>query len=100
MAGLDCRVGKGALAPCPPFKLGASHGGHAALCPPYGPLVWGLQNESPTLRTGRHRRGASVQPLLLADSDGAGALLDPVALHREADDRAARLGEGAGTAAR
>ncbi len=30
-------------------------------------------NATKTLRTGRHRRGASVQPVLLADADGAGA---------------------------
>src|SRR3954462_13673532 len=29
------RVGKGALAPCPPIRTLALDGGHAALCPPY-----------------------------------------------------------------
>src|SRR5258708_26265631 len=29
------RVGKGALAPCPPFLSGDGFGGHASLCPPY-----------------------------------------------------------------
>jgi hypothetical protein len=28
-------VGKGALAPCPPFKSIGRDGGHASLCPPY-----------------------------------------------------------------
>jgi len=35
---IDCaitRVGKGALAPCPPFYFPRQDGGHAALCPPY-----------------------------------------------------------------
>jgi len=34
------RVGKGALAPCPPFLL-EDAGGHAALCPPYGSAMTG-----------------------------------------------------------
>jgi hypothetical protein len=34
MTAVECRVGKGALAPCPPF-FAEENGGHAALCPPY-----------------------------------------------------------------
>ena len=30
-----CRVGKGALAPCPPRQRAYQDGGHASLCPPY-----------------------------------------------------------------
>ena len=32
------RVGKGALAPCPPTTSGTRFGGHASLCPPYNPV--------------------------------------------------------------
>src|ERR1700709_302269 len=37
---IDCaitRVGKGAVAPCPPLINDRKDGGHAALCPPYDP---------------------------------------------------------------
>ncbi len=33
----------------------------------------GFRHDLKTVRTGRHRRNASVQPVLLADADGAGA---------------------------
>src|SRR5713226_8236112 len=58
-------------------------------------------NATKTLRTGRHRRGASVQPVLLADADGAGAQgvvggYHPLVLYRERRDRPAQFREGTG----
>ena len=37
--GGKCRVGKGALAPCPPASFVDMSGGHASLCPPYDSML-------------------------------------------------------------
>src|SRR5260370_23763363 len=54
-----------------------------------------------TLRSGRHGRAASVQPVLLADADGAGAQgavgrIDSLVLYREGSDHSAQFRKGAG----
>src|ERR1700754_1716906 len=47
------RVGKGALAPCPPTNVRIRHGGHASLCPPY---------ETGLLRFARNDEQKSAKP--------------------------------------
>src|SRR4051812_33823818 len=65
------RVGKGALAPCPPPAFVSVNGGHASLCPPDGSLSCGGIPDSALLvratiscRRSRQRRGACAERTL------------------------------------
>src|SRR5258708_26808625 len=70
-------------------------------CAPRNDGEKGVRHGTKTVRTGRHRRAASVQPVLLADADGAGAQgvvgrIDSLVLYREGSDCPAQFGKGAG----